>query len=296
MTSLEVLAPAKVNLGLEVIGRRADGYHDIATVMQTVSVFDRVRVLPDRRLTFHVSDPNLAGDDNLALVAARELRDLAGDDVGASISLTKRIPVAAGLGGASSDAAATLAALIRLWVIETSPERLRHVALRLGSDVPFLLTGGTALATGRGEALTPIRPLTGVWFVLVIPPLVIPRKTATLYARLGPGDFSSGSRVHRLAADLGAGGVIDPSQLGNAFLHPLRALYPELHTVERAMREAGAPFVALSGAGPTHYTAVPGLARAEAIARSLHTRVDPQTRVLLCRPVSRAPLFHLVDG
>jgi 4-diphosphocytidyl-2-C-methyl-D-erythritol kinase len=296
MTTVHALAPAKLNLGLEVLGRRPDGYHDIATVMQTVSVFDRLTVAHAPEVRLAVSDPALAGDDNLALAAALLMLSHDAVDGGASIYLTKRIPAAAGLGGASSDAAATLVALSRLGDISLRAEATSELAVRLGSDVPFLTRGGTALAEGRGELLRSLRPLTGVWFVLVVTATKIPRKTATLYAALAPEDFSSGERVRRLAASIDRGPSLDPLLLANAFWRPLLGLRPELAEIERAFSGAGAPFVALSGSGPTLYSAVSSDAEARAIVRRLRETLPIDARIFVCRPVSRAPLIRIEGG
>ncbi len=293
MTTVHALAAAKVNLGLEVLGKRPDGYHDIATVMQTVSVFDRLSFAPTEGTITGVSDPDLAGDDNLVLQAARLFRGHVHAFRGVSIALTKRIPSAAGLGGASSDAATTLVALSRLTNSELPSASLLDLATQLGSDVPFLLRGGTALAECRGERLRRLRPLAGLWFVLVTPAMNIPRKTATLYAALSPADFSSGKSVQKLAAAIESGLATDPEWLTNAFQRPLLALRPDLVEVERQFADAGAPFVALSGSGPTFYTIVATIADARRIARKLRRALPRETRVLVCRPVSRTPLIRI---
>jgi 4-diphosphocytidyl-2-C-methyl-D-erythritol kinase len=240
-----------------------------------------------------VSDPALAGDDNLALAAARLILDRPGDGLGAAIHLSKRIPAAAGLGGASSDAAATLIALSHLHDRLLRPAEARELAARLGSDVPFFVGGGTALAEGRGERLRALRPLTGVWFVLAVPPIAIARKTATLYGALAREDFGSGEWVRRLASDLDRGLPIDQHFLANAFRRPLLALRPELREAEGAFLGAGAPFVALSGAGPALYTAVASLASARVVARRLRMTLPERARVFVCRPVGRSPLIRI---
>src|SRR5262249_34004135 len=214
---------AKLNLGLEVVRKRPDGYHDIATVMQTVSVFDRLTITPASELRLYASDPSLAGEKNLVMKSATLFRTEFGGSGGASIVLTKKIPTAAGLGGASSDAAATLVALSHLRHRAPEPVTMRDLAASVGSDVPFLLDGGTALIEGRGEVRTPLRPLTGVWFVLLVPPVSIPRKTATLYAALSLSDFTSGDRTRELVATLDAGEPPRRKLLANAFRRPLIA-------------------------------------------------------------------------
>lgn len=173
-------APAKVNLTFEALGRRADGYHEVRTVLHAISLADEIAFAPADELSLAVEPPeegafssaasDLAGDDNLVLRAARLLRREAGVKAGAAIRLRKRIPVAAGLGGGSSDAATTLRGLRRLWRLDLDADALRELAAQLGSDVPFFVTGGAALAEGRGERLTPLPPAQGNVVVMSPPP------------------------------------------------------------------------------------------------------------------------------
>ena len=159
--ALTIPAPAKLNLGLEVVGRRADGYHDLATIFLTVSLFDEISVASESgtSIGLECSGSNLPPQENLVWRAAEAMQEAA-PGRGALLKLEKRIPVAAGLGGASSDAAATLLALRELWQAPVTDEALAAMALELGSDVPFLLRGGCALGGGRGEELLGL-PLPG---------------------------------------------------------------------------------------------------------------------------------------
>jgi 4-diphosphocytidyl-2-C-methyl-D-erythritol kinase len=159
----------------------------------------------------------------------------------------------------------------------------------LGSDVPFFLRGGTALATGRGERLEPLPTPGGVWFVVVSPNVTIPRKTATLYAALGPRDFSGGAATRELARRLREGKGLDPGLLVNAFGRALVEMRPEVAAVPAAMRRAGAPFVALTGAGPSHWTALPEPEAARAMAASLRDELGEAARVVVCEPVGKPP-------
>jgi 4-diphosphocytidyl-2-C-methyl-D-erythritol kinase len=200
--------------------------------------------------------------------------------------LRKVIPTAAGLGGASSDAAAALIGAASLWSIPRDDPVLAELALVLGSDVPFFLRGGTALAEGRGERLNTLRPLRLTWFVVVTPILTapIPRKTATLYAALAETDRSSGDRVRALAASIEAGAALDPARLGNAFCRPLYALRPDLREIPAAMIAAGAPFAVLTGAGPSHYCAFDAAQAARELARRLGASLSGRARIFICRP------------
>ena len=190
--ALVVRAYAKLNLTLEVLGRRPDGYHEITSVLQTVSLADVLSFRPAPTLSLRCSDPTLVSEDNLALRAARLLGETTGCTQGAEVTLEKHIPVASGLGGGSADAAAALWALDRLWDLRLPETQLSTLAARLGSDVPFFLQGGTALAQGRGERVTQLPPAPEAWFLVVRPPLEIPTKTATLYGMLDQRHWTKG--------------------------------------------------------------------------------------------------------
>lgn len=175
-------ARAKLNLGLEVVRKRADGYHEIRTLMQTIDLNDRItiRSIAGKGIRFRCLGADLPTDDrNLVVRAARLLGQETGCDRGAEITLRKRIPVGAGLGGGSSDAAATLAGLNRVWRLRLSPSDLVRIAGNLGSDTPFFIRGGTQLASGRGEILTPIRALPPIPVAVIDPTLYM--STASVY-------------------------------------------------------------------------------------------------------------------
>jgi len=278
--TIELLAPAKINLGLEVVRKRDDGYHDIVTVFQTVSVFDRLRIDPSAQDSVELLDPNAQIESNLAERALQMAGNAGFTTTSHRIALEKRIPVAAGMGGASADAAAVLRA-----IAPDEATSLHEQALRLGSDVPFLLTGGAALARGRGDLLETLPSLENCWFVLVCPSVELERKTARLYGALQPGDFSDGARINRVAASLRNQTIPDPADLANAFSRALASLIPEIPAMIDEFARAGAPFVALSGAGPAHYTIVPSLQHAICLASELARSHAQPWRILIARPV-----------
>jgi 4-diphosphocytidyl-2-C-methyl-D-erythritol kinase len=277
-------APAKLNLGLEVIGRREDGFHEIATILVAIDLYDRVKLSPAGDLELSCNDDSLAGEENLALRALRLLRDETTIRGGALIDLCKRIPAAAGLGGASSDAAAALVGGRQLWQLDLSDFHLLEFAARLGSDVPFFVRGGCAVGRGRGDLLDPLPLPRDLWFVVVVPDVRIPAKTASLYARLKPRDFSDGSRVAAQAARLRSGLALDLALLGNAFARPLYEMVRELADLPEIMLGAGAEPVAISGAGPAHYTVVDDRARAERVTAGLRKRLGDRAQVFIARP------------
>ena len=278
LASFVVHAPAKLNLGLEVLGRRPDGYHDLLTIFQAIGLHDRLTFAPARELSLRVvSAPGTevaGGEENLVLRAARALAALAarraGSEPGAALTLEKAIPVAAGLGGGSSDAAAALLGLRRLWGFDLPDAQLARLAAGLGADVPFFLRGGTALAADTGDRLTPLPALSGTWFVTLTPPLPVPPdKTRRLYAALAAGDYGDGARTRAQAERLRRGEPLDPGLLVNSFDRPLSRLYPELAAWRARFLDAGAPWVLPSGSGPTLFTALPAEDAARAVAAAL---------------------------
>jgi len=265
---LELNAAAKVNLALEVLGRRDDGYHEIATVMQTVDLSDRL-VLEDADVVeLRTTAPDVPTDGtNLALRAALALRDVAGSSRGVRITLEKRIPVAAGLGGGSTDAAAVLVGLSRLWGLRWPMARLAEVGVTLGMDVPFFLHGGAALGTGRGERL---EALAGCALGLVLVNPGVGASTAEIYGGVVPAMYSDGGRARRMAAALRSrqpGRVA--ANLGNTLERVAAPRHREVEQMEAALLAAGALGASMSGSGLT----VVGVARSYDHARQIRARV-----------------------
>jgi 4-diphosphocytidyl-2-C-methyl-D-erythritol kinase len=195
-----LLAPAKINLTLEVVDKRDDGYHDVRTILQAIGLADVIDFEEADDVTLTVEPEGAApAEDNLVLHALHALRVATGTVKGAAITLRKIIPEAAGLGGGSSDAATTLLGLRRLWELDDlSEDNLFEIAAKLGSDVPFFLHGGTALATGRGDQLTKL-PRPADPLVVVVAPADTPKdtlKTARLYGMLKVQHFTDGSRTN----------------------------------------------------------------------------------------------------
>lgn len=246
-----IRAPAKLNCGLAVTGRRTDGYHNLVSLMVSLDLADIVRVEPARVFSLSCDDPALAGDENLALRAARAFQSAMGEQRAAHITLSKRIPVAAGLGGGSSDAAATLLALDALWGTNAPDGILLRLARDLGADVPFALYGGAMIARGIGDLLTPA-PLPHAWLTLITPHADIPRKTAALYGALTEADFGAGAMILRQVAGLRQGKPLDTTLFDNTFLPPLACIAPAVREArERIARMGQRAF--LTGSGPTLY-------------------------------------------
>lgn len=259
---VRILAPAKVNLGLEVLSRRPDGYHEIHTVMQSISLFDRIAMTAPGSGRVASDGPYIEEPSNLMTLAARRLADSTGRDLDVDFSLTKRIPIAAGLGGGSSDAGAVLRLLCRHWRVPINDPAVREVAASVGSDVLFFLSGGRAVATGRGEQIRTLSALPNVWIVIVAPVLSVEAKTASLYGLLKRDDFSDGSLVR-------IDDVFPQSPPYNAFERPLYQQHPSIAGIAERLRSRTSRPVGLSGAGPAHYVMFERLPEAAAFLREL---------------------------
>ncbi len=284
---VEVLAPAKLNLFLEILGRRDDGYHDLESLMVTVDLFDTLTFAddPSGRIDFRCDDPTLpTGPANLVVRAAGRLKAASGCDRGARITLRKAIPAQAGLAGGSSDAAATLAGLDRLWGLGTSSDRLDGLAAAIGSDVAFFRHGPAAVCRGRGEVVEP-RELPGpIHFVLVCPPIGL--STAEVYRNLTPP-----ARPRPIGAILEALADGDTPALGRELFNRLQpvaeSLAPPLGAVRGALADLGPSLLdghLMSGSGSAYF----GLARDRDAAEEAASRLGAlglgRVRVATCGP------------
>lgn len=268
---LTVYAPAKVNLVLEVLGRLGD-YHRISSIVQSIDLCDVLTFEPDSDIRFKCDAPGLK-HDNLVMRAAELLEERTGCGLGARIELCKRIPWGVGLGGGSSDAAATLLGLNELWRLGLSTGELVDLGANLGSDVPFFMYGGTALVEGRGEIVTPLASLPSIHFVLLVPPLPkIAGKTGRMYARLSSAHFTEGCFVEQGVAALTRGEAIDHAGMFNTFGTVAFDLMPELDWYRKALQEGGAPAVHLAGSGPCLFTFYPAKDRAAELVSQIKAR------------------------
>jgi 4-diphosphocytidyl-2-C-methyl-D-erythritol kinase len=274
--AVTVRVPAKVNLHLGVGARRPDGYHDLVTVFQAVSLYDEVTLSPARRLRVEVrgdgADGVPLGEDNLAARAVRTVAERAGRAPHLRVVISKGIPVAGGMAGGSADAAAALLACDALWGMGLPAAALADLAAALGSDVPFLLSGGTALGTGRGERLSPVLGRGSYHWVFALADAGLP--TPSVYAQLDRLR-DSGERIGPSPADpvLAALRAGDPAALGRALTNDLQpaalALRPRLQAVLDAGRELGALGSVVCGSGPTVALLAPGAKAAVRLAAGL---------------------------
>lgn len=267
---ITIAAHAKINLTLEVLGKRADGYHEVRSVIQTISLKDTLCFEEADRLVFHSQSPHWVAEKSLVKRAVDLLREKTGVMKGASITIEKHIPLLSGLGGDSSDAAATLLGINGLWKLELYYEQILPLARQLGSDVAYFLDGGTALVTGRGEEVKILPILPRHWVVLTLPAIErVPGKTGLLYQNLAPGHYTDGHFTENMVEVLESGGEFDAGMMFNVFDSIAFKVYPGLEDIYRFMKSAGAPNIHLAGSGPALFS----LYRKKSEARDLYTRL-----------------------
>ncbi|OOP54876.1 MAG: 4-(cytidine 5'-diphospho)-2-C-methyl-D-erythritol kinase [Candidatus Brocadia carolinensis] len=231
---ITIAAPAKINLFLEILGKRPDGYHEIETVMQGISLYDYIHMENhDKDIEFTCSNPKLTvGEDNLILKAVRLFQKASGISRGVKIHLDKRIPVGAGLGGGSSDAVATLSGLNRLWQVGYDETKLISLAEKLGSDTPFFVFGNTAICKGRGEVVTPYNLPVKYHYIVIYPKFEV--STATVYKNFKIVLTKNLKDVSFFLQSLASG---NPEQLGACLYNRLEdvvfKLYPEIEKIKK---------------------------------------------------------------
>jgi 4-diphosphocytidyl-2-C-methyl-D-erythritol kinase len=279
---------AKINLRLRVLGRRADGYHEIRTVFQTITLNDRLscRALDDSRLELECDAPGVPTDDsNLVLRAARLLRERFNVARGASIKLEKSIPAGGGLGGGSSNAAVALAALARLWEIETTRAELSDLGSSLGADVPFFFTGGTALGTGRGAEIAPLDDAPAASLLVVSPRVKV--STSEAYKSLNAPALTKEIAPANLLVSRAEEDFSDslPAALANDFEPVVYRLHPEVGRARDALVAAGAKGALLSGSGSSVFGVFES---SDEVARARsRIRVEAGWQLFACATLSR---------
>ena len=268
---VSIAAPAKLNLGLHVLRRRGDGFHAIETVMLPIGWADHLTAVSSDQLRLTCSDPALPTDEgNLVMRAALALADWAGITPQVALHLDKHVPYGAGLGSGSSDAAATLRLLTEYWALDIPGTALHEIAAALGSDVPFFLLDGPALATGRGEVVTPLLSSVGTFYrcpftpVVVVPPIQV--ATVEAYGFITPEnndrpDLPGLVRSNDLENWR--------AELVNDFEAPILARYPAVRKARERLLSEGAGYVALSGSGAAVFGMFEQPAAAQHAAREL---------------------------
>jgi 4-diphosphocytidyl-2-C-methyl-D-erythritol kinase len=280
---------AKVNLSLRVHGRRRDGYHEISTVFQSITLQDTLtfEIRPDGGLELVCSAPDIPTDEsNLVRRAAFALRERFGIGLGARVELEKRIPAGGGLGGGSSDAAVTLLGLTHLWGIKTSKSELSELGARLGADVPFFLTGGTALGTGTGADISPLADAPERHLVVVTPGVQV--STAEAYRSLNAPALTKVDGLVNLFVSRTEAEFTDSlcEAMSNDFEAVVTRLHPEIGRAREAVERAGARRVMLSGSGSSVFGYFDSSGEAERACEALKAGAD--WRVFACATLTRA--------
>jgi len=276
---LTLRAPAKINWFLLVKARRPDGYHEISSLFQCVSLWDDLTIDEAPGISV-ITEATIAGDENLVTRAAVALREAAKTRRGARISLKKYIPMAAGLGGGSSDAAAALKGLNALWGLGLGGGKLREAALGLGSDVPFFLDGPAAMVGGRGEEVSPVSIGRSYTLLLLNPGVHV----SSGWAYSGIREFSGEGPEYaeKFVRALNRGDFETLRAIAsNGLEAPVAGKYPEVAELKRKLIERGALFSAMSGSGPTVFGVFQDRARAEEVRRSIGARWSQVVETLI---------------
>ena len=267
---LTVLAPAKLNLTLEVLAKRPDGFHEIRSVVQAINLQDSLHFSSSQDIKFSCDKRDWIAKESLISRATSLLQETTKSPKGATIEINKRIPLVSGLGGDSSDAVATLRGLNKLWGLGLSLPELGGLASQLGSDVAFFLYGRTALLEGRGQIVTSLPTLPHMWVVLLVPP--VPRtkgKTERLYASLNASYHTDGQITEKFVAQLTEGKGVPPASLFNVFDDVAAESFVGLGDYWEQFLKTGAQEVHLAGSGPTLFTLVKDKIKAEEIHKNL---------------------------
>jgi 4-diphosphocytidyl-2-C-methyl-D-erythritol kinase len=290
---LRVRSFAKLNLALSVLGRRTDGYHDIQTIFQSIDLCDEIEFRDSSRLELCCENlPDVRIEDNLVWKAASLLASTLPEKRGVSITLRKKIPAGAGLGGGSSNAAATLLGLCRFWNVKIPDSDLFSLSARLGSDVPFFLSGGTALGIGRGESIYPLPDTPTQYLVVVFPGIHI--STAEAYRSLNLG-LTSSTEDHRIQRFCGQvkSGMYSLTGIFNDFEASILPAHPPVMEAKDFLKARGAIASMLSGSGSSVFGFFSDEESAFAATRGV---LREAWRVFPAKTLSRAEYFHNMFG
>lgn len=259
MDSIRLKVRAKINLGLDVLGKREDGYHEVRMVMQTIGIYDRLILtkIPEEEIRI---TSNLAflpvNENNLIYKAIKLLKDEYHFPGGISVDLNKFIPVAAGMAGGSTDAASTMFGVNRLFGLNLSMGKMMELGVRLGADVPYCVMRGTALAEGIGEKLTRITPVPHMWILIAKPQINV--STRLVYEQLDMGGIQKHPDIDGIIRAIEAQDVVRIAQsMGNVLENVTVPLYPVIETIKQDMLSHGAINAMMSGSGPTVFGIFP---------------------------------------
>lgn len=251
--TLQLKAYAKINLGLDVVGKREDGYHEVRMIMQTIKLFDKLtfRLLQENEIRIKTNLGFLpVNEDNLVYKAVKQLKDMYNIDKGLEIDLFKCIPVAAGMAGGSTDCAAALVGASKLFGLHLSKQELMETGVKLGADVPYCILRGTALSEGIGEVLTPLPPMPDCHILIAKPPISV--STKFVYQNLKANELQHHPDIDGMVEAIQAGtlsGITD--RMENVLETVTIPAYPVIEEIKNCMKENGAMNALMSGSGPT---------------------------------------------
>jgi 4-diphosphocytidyl-2-C-methyl-D-erythritol kinase len=289
---LSLRAYAKINLTLEVLGRRDDGYHEIVSVTQLISLADDLTLAPGADFTIEMTPPLVTSEENLVRRAAEAFTHHRDRLLTGRLSIAKRIPLAAGLGGGSSDAAAALRLFGKRWGHRASSDDLGQIAAAIGSDVPLFLGHGTSLIRGRGEVVERLPSPPTFWIALFVPGGAPPDKTRSLYRALSPDDFTDGSAPAGLHGALTGLQPMTDAPLVNAFDRAADRVYAGYAELRARLTSAIARPVRMTGAGPTLFAIFEDRAGA---AGAVEQAAAIGVTALVARSIARRPEIHAAE-
>jgi 4-diphosphocytidyl-2-C-methyl-D-erythritol kinase len=287
---MKIRSFAKINLGLEVIRKRPDGYHDIRTLFQWIGLWDTLEFVPrsDGQISLQGNDESIPWDENnLVFRAARLLRGQAGLKSGLHIVVEKKIPAGRGLAGGSSNAAMTLYALQKIWGLKLSGQELAGLGRQLGADVAYFFTGGLCLGEERGDKITPLSDLPRLACVLALPPF--PVSTAMIYSRLLPSSLTSADKDSKIMRFLEAG---EFGFLENRLEETIFSIYPQLKDIKSLFRDQGAELSLVTGSGSAVFGLFPDREKAEKSLKEMRKH----SAALLVETVSRERGWSELDA
>ncbi len=298
---MRTIAPAKINWTLEVLGRRDDGYHEIRSVMQTIDLFDEVSAERTSKPSYEAMDGTPLVEDDLVVRAAAAFEERVGRRLPVTVRLEKRIPVASGLGGGSSDAAAVLRLVNEVYSLGLTSEDLAAVGARVGSDVPFFVHGGTALVEGGGEQVRPLPDAAERWRLVGVPAVSVPDKTGRMYESLKSEDFTDGRWANRAIVKLRTRAGPTTADRYNVFQVRAYVMFQEpLMKLGEALLYAGAKTFDVAGSGPAIWASVDSRDEAESLIRKIRAFVigdfrGAEANLMIARTLPAAEATAIVE-
>ncbi|MDL2280477.1 4-(cytidine 5'-diphospho)-2-C-methyl-D-erythritol kinase [Selenomonadales bacterium OttesenSCG-928-I06] len=285
---LSIKAYAKINLAIDVIRKRPDNYHEVKMIMQSIDLFDIINLKDydnDIKITSENKDVPL-DETNLAYKAAQILKEYTNISQGVQINIDKKIPIAAGLAGGSADAAAVLIGLNKLWNLNLDLDILMKLGATLGSDVPFCLKGGTILATGRGEILTPLNNLPDLFVILVKPKFDV--STAWVYNNFARNKVKKTPNIENMIIGLKENNITKIVENSANVLESVTIeKYPEIEKIKEILNNEESLLTLMSGSGPTVFALIDNLAKATAIVEQLKSKADFNHEIFLVKTTKR---------